>query len=105
MILSTQVKLRLEAKRSLLSVLESLKGTGQGGLTVGKKEAASTLLTFPFRLIGDKIHSVNLSFVLQIFLDDGMLHEKHYVKRGKEAKTNKTTAAAAKKKKKRELSH
>ena len=70
----------------------SLKGTGQGGLTVGKK-AFTILLTFLFNW--RQIQSVSLSFILQIFPDDGMLCEKHCVKHRKEAKTKRTVTAAA----------
>ena len=83
----------------------SLKGTGQGGLTVGKK-AFTILLTFLFNW--RQIHSVSLSFILQIFPDDGMLCEKHCVKHRKEAKTkrnNSNSSSYCKTESEREQSH
>lgn len=58
----------------------SLKGTAQGGHRTGKKEAPLTLLTFPFRLIGDKfIYWLSLLFIPQIFHEHQMLCAKHHI--------------------------
>lgn len=63
----------------------SLEGTAQGGLTtLGKREGTSTLLTFLFRLAGDKYihslvcHSKKISWSSNII-------EKHDIKNEREA--------------------